>query len=471
MTRQPLPSVVDLAVIGAGPAGLAAACEARSHGLTVAVLDEQPSPGGQIYRDITNQRSAGREAILGADYLAGSALAEDFLRSGSAYVSGAKVWHISADGVAFSSADGGGTIEAGRVLAATGAMERPFPLPGWTLPGVLTAGAAQILLKTSGLVADDAVFIGTGPLLYLVVCQYLKAGARVSAVIDTADPAARFRALPHLAGALCRPGILMKGLGLLATIRRSGVPVIRGAVDIALEGEAAVTSVRWRDRSGETRRVACDHAFLHQGVIPNLNITLAARAAHRWDEAQACWTVEHDAHGRTSEPWLIVAGDGGGIGGARAAALSGRLAGLAAAHDLGRLDAAGFKTCSAPVLRTRAAEMAVRPFLDALYRPSDAYLAPRDDGVLLCRCEEVARADLAEAVAEGCPGPNQFKSFSRAGMGPCQGRLCGHSITAVMADLTGRFPADVGYYRLRMPIKPVTIGEIGGAGRLPEETS
>lgn len=448
--------MTDLAIIGAGPAGLAAAIEARALGLTVAVLDEQPTPGGQIYRNVTQPRSARSAAVLGPDYAAGRPLAEEFLASGAVYHPQATVWRIGPDGLSWTAPQGGGDLAARRVLVATGAMERPFAVPGWTLPGVMTAGAAQILLKTTGTVADGAVFAGTGPLLYLVACQYLAAGAKVAAVLDTTPKGALWPALQHLPGALRQPGLLWKGARLLAKLRLSGVPFHRGVTGLAFEGEGALQRVRWQ-AAGRDHALDCAHAFLHHGVIPNPNMTMAARAAHHWDAAQETWVVTRDAQGRTSLPWLWVAGDGGGIAGAKAAALSGRIAARAVVRDLGRslpVDAA--------LPRTLARATAARPFLDRLYRPAQAWLAPRDDATILCRCEEVTRGALAQAVAEGCPGPNQFKAFSRAGMGPCQGRMCGATIAQVFADLTGQSPADVGYYRLRMPVKPVTLGEIAG---------
>jgi NADPH-dependent 2,4-dienoyl-CoA reductase/sulfur reductase-like enzyme len=453
--------MTDLAIIGAGPAGLAAAIEARGLGLSVTLLDEQPAPGGQIYRNVTAARSARSSAILGPDYARGRPLAEAFLASGAEYRPAATVWRIGAEGVSWTAPDGGGDLAAARVLVATGAMERHFAVPGWTLPGVMTAGAAQILLKTTGSVADGAVFVGCGPLLYLVACQYLEAGAHVAAVLDTTAPGALRAALRHLPGALRQPGMLWKGAGLLARLRRSRVPHHRHVTEVAFEGEGALARLRWRS-GGRDHAMDCRHAFLHQGVIPNPNMTMAARVAHRWDAEQACWVVTRDAEGRSSLPWLWVAGDGGGIAGAGAAALSGRIAARALARDLGRP-----APDSAPLHAAFAAETAIRPFLDRLYRPAPGFLAPKDDATILCRCEEVTRGALAQAVAEGCPGPNQFKAFSRAGMGPCQGRMCGHSVAAVIADITGHTPEEVGYYRLRMPVKPVTLAEIAGLPRTP----
>ncbi|MGB3388747.1 MAG: NAD(P)/FAD-dependent oxidoreductase [Pseudaminobacter sp.] len=461
---------VDLAVIGAGPAGMAAAITARKHGLSVAIFDEQDSPGGQIYRNVTRLGSDRLASVLGEDYLAGRPIAEAFAASGAIYRSGTTVWRIGEGSVSWISDGGSGETAAQHILVATGAMERPFPVKGWTLPGVMTAGAAQILLKADQTVADDAVFVGCGPLLYLLAYQYLQAGVRIRALIDTTDRGNRLAALPSLPAALLAPSYLRKGMKLLGAIRRSGTPIHRGATEVEFGGADRLQAVRWRDRAGE-HVIECDHAFVHHGVIPNVNITMATRCAHRWDEVQTCWRPETDAFGRTSLDWLTVAGDGGGIGGAKSAALSGEIAVLGIAHDLGRIERSVFDHASARLLSKRRRDLAVRPFLDRLYRPAPRFRAPVDDEIVVCRCEEVRREQLAKAVLEGCPGPNQLKSFTRAGMGPCQGRMCGHTVVETIAQLTGRTPQDVGYYRIRMPIKPVTVGEIAGLTAIQGEPS
>lgn len=455
----PLP--LDVAIIGAGPAGMSAAIALRKHGARVALFDEQPTAGGQIYRNVEAHDGSAVGAILGEDYLAGLPLVRAFAASGARYHPRSTVWRIDCDGLSWHAPDGGGECAPRRILLATGAMERPFPIEGWTLPGVMTAGAAQILLKTTGVAAEDAVFVGCGPLFYLVIHQYLSAGIRIAAVFDTTVRRNLGAAAPHLPAALSAPGYLVKGARLLAALRRSGVPVHRGVEEIGFEGSGRLEAVRWRDARGG-HRLACEHAFIHQGIIPNVNAAMGTRCAQRWDERQLSWQPVVDGFGRTDLDWLLIAGDASGIGGARSAALSGEIAGLTAAFDLGLMSRADHAGATAALIARRRRDLAVRPFLDTLYRPADRHRRPDADEILVCRCEEVSRGMVAEAAAEGCPGPNQLKSFTRAGMGPCQGRLCGHTICETFAGLTGRDPADVGYFRIRTPIKPVTLGEIAG---------
>ena len=452
----------DLVIVGAGPAGMAAATVAAQRGLSVTVLDEQAAPGGQIYRAIT-QTNARRLNILGPDYAAGSELANAFAASSAKHERGASVWQVTAersidyvqDGVVKS-------LQAGSIILCSGAMERPFPIPGWTLPGVLTAGAAQILLKSAEVVPSQPVVLaGCGPLLYLLGWQYLRAGVPIRTIVDTTASADYRRALAHLGGALKGWRQLAKGLKLMRALKRAGVPFYQGATNLALEGTDALTAVRFTV-DGNTQRIPAEVVLLHQGVVPNTQISWSLRAQHKWDDAQLCWIPVTDAWGELDVPGIYVAGDSRGIGGAQAAAEQGRLAALEIVHRSGRIDEVTRDALAAPVKRALRETLHIRPFLDALYRPKDANRIPADE-VTICRCEEVTAGQLRDFVKLGCLGPNQAKSFGRCGMGPCQGRLCGLTVTEVIADARGVSPAEVGYYRVRPPIKPVTLAELAAA--------
>lgn len=451
--------IVDIAIIGAGPAGMAAAIAARQHGASVVLLDEQLAVGGQIYRGITNV-PAGRLDIFGPDYGAGAALARDFTASGARHITGASVWQVTAERQVHYLQDGGvRSIQAGRVLLCTGAMERPFPIPGWTLPGVLTAGAAQILLKGSGMAPSQPVVLaGCGPLLYLLGWQYVRAGVPIAAIVDTTDGTDYRRAIRHAGGALAGWRYLTKGLALMAALKKAGIPFYKGATDLHVLGEGQAKGLRFVS-AGILREIESPLVLLHQGVVPNTQFSWSLRAKHEWDDAQLCWSPVTDAWGELDVPGIFVAGDGGGIGGARVAALQGELAGLAAASQIERLTAQARDRLAAPIRAEIREHLFIRPFLDALYRPKKANRIPAD-ATIVCRCEEVTAGDIRGYVALGCTGPNQAKSFGRCGMGPCQGRQCGLTVTEVIADACGLPPDQIGYFRIRPPIKPITLGEL-----------
>ncbi len=445
----------EVAVIGAGPAGLSAATLCAEAGLATVLFDEQPAAGGQIYRAVANSPLA-PGAILGDDYWRGRRLVDACAASGTQHVPGATVWSLSREReIGVSHGGVARLLRAQRVILATGAVERPFPIPGWTLPGVMTAGAAQILLKTAALLPQGrAVLAGSGPLLWLLARQYLDAGAEITAILDTTPRANRHRALAHLPAFLASP-YFAKGLALLRAVRRR-VRVVGGVTALAAEGGDRLAAVRYTTARGE-QRMPADLLLLHRGVVPNVNLAMAAGVPHRWDERQLCFVPERGGDGATALDGIAIAGDGGGIVGAEVAAEEGRLAAITAIRAL--KPGADLDRAEAAAERNLAHWRRGRGFLDALYRPG---FAPPDAETIVCRCEEVTTREIAAAVAEGCIGPNQLKSFTRCGMGPCQGRLCGLTVTQLIAALRGVSPGEVGYYRLRPPVKPVTLGELAG---------
>ncbi|MCX8226714.1 MAG: NAD(P)/FAD-dependent oxidoreductase [Sulfitobacter sp.] len=449
---------VDLVIIGAGPAGMAAAFTAAEAGLRVTILDEQPRAGGQIYRDI-DRATARRSAILGKDFTYGKTLTKGLHHAEITHVTGAVVWAIE-DGfrIAYSRNGKAAQITADQIILATGALERAMPLTGWTLPGVMTAGAGQILLKQSGIVARRAVLVGSGPLLYLIAAQMVRAGTPPLAMVETQTRTDMIRGVRHLGGALRGWRYLAKGAALLGQIVRAGVPRYAGATDITISGQRKAESVTFQHR-GKTHTIPCDTVLLHHGVVPNTQTARSIDIAHHWEDVQKCFAPQVDAWGATSKTGVFIAGDGAGIGGAKVAEIAGRITALNVVHSVGKLSQADRDRQAAPLFSAKARELAVRPFLDTAYPPFAPALLPADD-TIICRCEEVTAGAIRGYAKIGCLGPNQTKAFGRAGMGPCQGRYCGLAVTALLADANGRTPDDTGYYRIRAPLKPVTLGEL-----------
>jgi NADPH-dependent 2,4-dienoyl-CoA reductase/sulfur reductase-like enzyme len=448
----------DIAILGAGPAGMAAATRATQLGAKVVVLDEQPNPGGQIYRnvDVASDRQHG---ILGPDYSHGRILTQALRDSGADHRTGATVWDVTRDGmVTYSQGGKPAQIQARHLILATGATERPMPLPGWTLPGVMTAGAAQILLKSGGLVARDPVLIGCGPLLYLLAAQMIAAGRKPRALIETQSRDDMWQARKDFGKALRGWRYLLKGAGLMAKIIAAGVPRYTGARDISLNGSDRLTSVGFTAR-GKAHEIATDTALLHHGVVPNTQISRALRLDHSYDQTQRCFVPVVDALCISSDPAISIAGDGAGIGGAKVAALSGEIAALGAARQLELITAQAMQEAVAPLQHKRTHELHARPFLDRSYPPAEQSLSPTD-ATVICRCEEVTAGDIRRFAKLGCTGPNQAKAFGRAGMGPCQGRFCGLTVTELLAQETGQTQEETGALRIRAPLKPVTLGEL-----------
>jgi len=446
----------DLAIIGAGPAGMSAALEAAGLGLSVTVIDEQAAPGGQIFRAV--ESAAADPALTGEYARDGAALARRFRAMPNIdYRPETMLWHIDAETGLLSLRGGRGseTITAERVLLATGAQERPVPIPGWTLPNVMTAGAAQILLKQAGATPmGRTVLAGQGPLLWLLAVQLARAGAAPALLLETTPRGALRQALQ--AGGFWRGrAMLAKGATLMLEARRAGMKVVRGVRNLHAEGEGTVRRVVWD--GGSTN---CDTLLLHEGVIPSTHITRALGLAHDWDAAQLCWRPTLDEWGASSHPRIAVAGDGGGIGGWQAAVEGGALAALGVAHHAGRLSTEERDRRAASHRHTRENALALRPFLDRLYAPSHTVLAPTDDATIVCRCEEITAGQVRQAARLGATGPNQAKAYLRTGMGPCQGRMCGTTVAALIAETRGISMEEAGALRPRAPYKPITVGEL-----------
>ncbi len=450
----------DLLVIGAGPAGLAAAVSARELGLSVGVVDEQAAPGGQIYRAIEQVEAEGRAAALGEDYRRGGELVRAFRAGGATYFAAHNVWQVERDGRVFAS-DGAASrmLRGSRLLIAVGAMERPVPIRGWTLPGVMTVGAAQILHKSADLVPDEGTWIaGSGPLVLHFAAEIVAAGGKLAGILDTTTATNQRQAVAHWRGALRGWRYLWKGLGYMAKLRRAGVRRITQVESVEAVGNGSLQAVRWR-QAGRWQEAPASMLLLHEGVVPSTHMTFAVGCSHDWDPVQRCFRPRTDEFGGTDIEAILVAGDCGGIGGARVAEFQGRIAAVGAAAALGRISVAERNQRCAALRSELSEHQSIRGFLDALFAPRAELLAPADD-VVVCRCESVTAGRIREAVALGCPGPNQVKSFTRCGMGPCQGRMCGLTVTETIATARGVGPADVGAYRVRPPLKPLRLGEL-----------
>jgi NADPH-dependent 2,4-dienoyl-CoA reductase/sulfur reductase-like enzyme len=464
-------SAIDLLIVGAGPAGMAAAVAARRHGLTVLVVDDQSAPGGQIWRAVEIVAATPRGARLGVAYRSGAERTATFRACGAIYEPGSQLWQIEPGFRAFLTREGKARIVTAKaVILATGAQERPVPFPGWTLPGVLTVGAAQILLKTADEVPEKPVWIaGSGPLPLLYMTQLLAAGGKIAGFLDT-RPAGRMReALPYLPRALSGLGDLAKGLAWTLALKWAGVSVIRHVTEFVAEGEGRLQTLRYRTEDGPESSAPAEVLLVHEGVVPSIHACLALGCAVEWHAMQQCYVPKLDAWGESSQAGIFIAGDGAGIGGAEAAELRGRIAGLRAAVKVGGLGESAAEIEARPLRRRLARALALRPFLDTLFAPRPQVFAPAD-ATIVCRCEEITAGDIRARAALGRLGPNQLKAFTRAGMGPCQGRQCGYSIMHIVAAAQQRPIGDVGFYRVRPPLKPVTLGELAGLDE-PETVS
>lgn len=467
-------SHTDLIVIGAGPAGLSAACAGRDCGLDVTLVDEQSAPGGQLFRNVESPLA---QALLDPkERAAGLDLIGRFRASGARYRPGTTVWGLEPHKV-FCTVDGRAeSLAASCIIVAPGGMERPVPFPGWTLPGVMGAGGADILLRSGGTLPvrqtgpgqtgqpDQAaqpdrdapvVLAGNGPLLLLLAGHLLDAGVRIAAWLDTGRWLPRLLSAGLLPAAALDLPYLGKGLKMALRALRSATPIIPNVTGIRAVGTARLEKIVYRAR-GATHEITASVLLRHEGIIPRVHILNSLGAALAWDRVQRCWRPASDLCGRTSINDIYVAGDGASVHGGDASLLKGTLAGIEVARRLGVLSDAEAAYRSAPARRKLRALRAARAFLRHVFAPNPAIFRVPDD-TLICRCECVTAGDIRKAVAEGFRDVNEVKRVTRCGMGQCQGRMCGPALAELTAAARSTSPREVGFLQMRQPFRPVTL--------------
>jgi NADPH-dependent 2,4-dienoyl-CoA reductase/sulfur reductase-like enzyme len=461
----------SLVIIGAGPAGLSAAVVAAEHGLDVALFDEQVAPGGQIYRAMESIPDE-RAELLGSEYQHGRKLVSAFRDSRIDYFPDTQVWSLNHKREIGLLRDNLGhktsaMITADQVLLTGGAMERPLPFPGWTLPGVMNAGAGQILFKAHGIVpADCVVLAGSGPLLILLAWQYLHAGVKIKALLDLTPMHNHLRALPYLPRALLAGHYLLKGLAYKKDLKQAGISTLHNIYDLQANGKQQLESISFQHR-GKQHSIETDLLLTHFGIIPQIHLSQAAGCKHNWNKSQQCWSPQLDKWGNSSIDGILIAGDGADIGGARTAEHAGRLSALQAVFALDRIQQSERDRLAHNDRKWMREERHIRPFLEAFFHIPEKLLSVPDDNTVVCRCEEVTAGEIRKAVADGLGDSNQVKFLTRCGMGPCQGRQCAEAVAHIVATASGESMLEGGLYRGRPPVTPLTLGQL--AALYPEE--
>jgi len=452
------PSII---VVGAGPSGTRAAEALAKAGIRPILIDEGRRDGGQIYRRQPDNFTRSYEKLYGTEAGRAKALHDSFdaLKGQIDYRPETLVWNI-ADGHVWTAC--GNAQEALRydaLILCTGATDRLMPVKGWNLAGTYSLGGSQVALKSQAVsIGHEVVFMGSGPLLYLVASQYVQAGAKVAAVLDTSPKGARIKALPDL---LALPGMLWNGVQLTRALGKAGVPIHHGVTPVEIIGGAdtGVNGVRFRTPSGQEKTIACDAVAVGYHLRPETQLADLARCEFAFDAGTHQWLPRRDQDGRASTAGVYLAGDGAKILGARSAEASGKLAALAALSDLGLPVDSGETTA----LRRDVANYArfARGLAKAFPWPAD-HAAALPDEAIICRCEAVSAGDIRSVMREtGAIEANRAKAFSRVGMGRCQGRYCGLAAAELIAA-EARIPVEqVGRLRGQAPVKPlpIAIGE------------
>ena len=456
---------LDVVVIGAGPSGLAAAVEAAAGGLRVALLDQSARVGGAYWRHNPEHLGDLAEVRLHHDWTTFRRL---LTRLQTVDVrTEHTVWGLEPLELGFRVRALRGEVErapvvleATSVVVATGTHDRVAPFPGWTLPGVMGAGGAQALLKGSLVPPGSRIALaGTGPLLLVVADGLLRSGVDVVAVAESGHPTTYGLHPGSWAGLASRS---REAASYVATLARHRVPYLAGHTIRAAHGVDRVDRVTFATRRGRVREYDVDALLVSHGFTPQLELLLQAEPGTRVD-GDGSLVVVVDAQQRTSVPGLLATGEVTGVGGATLALLEGYVAGRALADR--------------PVDPALLARIEVhRRFartMHVVHATSDRWAHDLPDDELVCRCEEVTAGAVRAACRDlGVQDVRGAKLMTRAGMGLCQGRMCGRAVTELVAAATGREPSPDDAVRAagRLPTSPVPLSVLAREARTDADT-
>jgi NADPH-dependent 2,4-dienoyl-CoA reductase/sulfur reductase-like enzyme len=448
-------------VVGAGPAGVRAAQALVQAGVRPIVIDEGQRDGGQVYRRQPEGFKRSYAKLYGSEAAKAQALHRDFdaLRPQVDYRGRTLAWNVTEGQLHVVRDDQPQTLPFDALLICSGATDRLMPVPGWHRAGCYSLGAAQIALKAQACaIGRRVVFLGSGPLLYLVASQYVQAGARVEAVLDTSPARKRWSAVK---GLLARPRLAWRGLALVRALRRAGVPLLQGVTPLRLDGHdaAGVQAVVVRDASGGERRFDCDAVGMGWHLRSESQLADLAHCEFDFEPLSRQWLPRIDSDGRSSTPGVYLAGDGVRILGADGAEAAGRLAALAALSDLKHAAGGAAYAREAPSLQRTLERMdRFRQGLAQAFPWPHGHAAMLGDDTIVCRCEAVTAGELRRCVSElDSREVNRAKAFSRVGMGRCQGRYCGHALAEIVAHACGASVESVGRLRSQAPVKPLMM--------------
>lgn len=444
-------------IIGAGPAGLAAARTLVEAGLRPTIIEESSAPGGQGTRRLSKQSTPAKRAIFGkkADAITEREAAEDKVLAACDFRPETLVWGNFDNSLELLGPNGFETLPYTHLVIAIGATDRILPLPGWTLPGVFSLGGAQVSLKKhSCFIGQNVVFAGASPLLYLAAAQYLRLGLKKITILDSTPFSQKVCALPRMAWHSI--GTTIEGLKLLNELYQAGIEIRFGAHPVNIKGEKKVEAIEFRASDGRIETRPSDAIALGYGLRPETQLAELSGAKFEFDPIHRQWFPIIDQNGKAGDS-LWLAGDSARIGGIEAADLAGTLAGRNILAHLG-MELPHHRSNS-KLLRRKKALLAFQHAMTKAFQLPHQTLSGLPKDTIICRCERIRLGDIQTALNSQC-GPievNRAKSITRCGMGRCQGRFCGPALTELTAQFRNQDIEDCGRLRAQAPFRPIPL--------------
>lgn len=462
----------QLVIVGSGPAGMAAAMEAAKNGVRVTLLDEGQKMGGQIYRQFPDGFQVNENQLdkkyLDKYFFEGKEFIERFYQYSKniKIMENVFVWGIfPGREVGFIYKNKNGSLKCQMLILAEGAYERPMPFPGWTLPGVITAGGLQTLLKTQRVLSGRRILLsGTGPMQWVLASQLMRVGAEIVAVLESCS----LLKLKYLLTFWGQRSLVKEGLLYLNNLRKAGVPFLKSHAVIEARGreevEKAIYSKVTRDAKpipGTEKEVDVDTICLGYGFISSSHLAHLCGCEHRYDQVLGCWVTKHNENMETSVEGVYVAGDCAGVAGHLVAQEEGRLAGIWASQKLGTVTQEEARQRSLPILKKLKKLCNFATALNKIFAIRPGLYSRITGDTFICRCEEITAGEIRNMIsAHGDMDLNEIKRVTRVGMGNCQGRMCMPALAAIVSTEKEMPIEKLGHITYRAPVRPIRLSAL-----------
>lgn len=457
----------ELIIIGAGPAGIQAAITAANAGMQVTLIDSNPQPGGQYYKQIPKQFSMSdntshqREALSLINNLNKPSIKilSKTLVWGIFHNPKTKMWQATLHGENCPA-----RLEAPTIIIASGAYDRSIPFPGWDLPGVITAGAAQVMIKHQGILPGKRVIVsGSGPLQLAASANLVDAGALVVEILECNQNLIH-KGFPHLLSAWGQWKRMQEGLEYGGSLIKAKVPYRIGSCVVRVDGDERVEEATIAKLNasgipikGSLRKIAVDTVVVGYGLTPSTEFFRLLDVDMFFSDSAGVFLPNRNEFFQTSASGIYAIGDCAGIGGAGLAMLEGKIAAAHIALHSGHLKNNDFEIFLEKIKSRLRREQKFERMLEDVFALPKGLFSLAESDTIICRCEQISLAEVKEAVSYGAQSITDIKNITRSSMGNCQGRTCGSILSQILAQESQRLPSDGHYLQVRPPVHPIQV--------------